>query len=182
MSIFVVPIAGTGARGDPFRPKYVKDLPARWLWIPTPLDWGVAWANASPAQETAIGANADAIVVPPLDNTIALVATQNALEGLNVPAHWLTAGMTYRTVVRVVVGMACFVQRCDGLGQRVTLAGNLNSQISTFSVGVRNTLAAASDSLGLDRSQVTGTTTLREAMRIAGQQFATGTVIQLGDL
>lgn len=182
MSLFVVPIAGTGTKANPFRPKYIKDLPVAWLWVATPLDWGIAWANTSPAQETAIGANADAIVIPALDTTVALVATKNALEGLNVPAQWVTAGMTYRTVCRVVVGMACFIQRCDGLGQKIALAGNLDKTLSQFTAAVRQSLADASDSLGLDRSAVTGATTLREAMRIAGQQFAAGTTINLGDL
>lgn len=182
MSIFVVPIAGTGQRTDPYRPKYVKDLPVRWLWVATPLDWGIAWADATPAQEAAIGANADAIVIPALDGTVALAATKSALEGLNVPAQWVTAGMTYRTVCRVVVGMACLIQGCDGLGQKIALAGNLDKTLAQFSQAVRDNLAAASDSLGLDRSAVTGTTTLREAIRIAGQQFAAGKTIHLGDL
>ncbi len=182
MSIFVVPVDGAGTRASPYVPKYVPALGVAWVWCPTPLEWGVVWANASPAQETTIGANADAIVVPPLDNTIALVATQNALESLNVPAQWLTAGMTYRTVVRVVVGMAAFAQHCRALGQRVALAGNLDRALSTFSVEVRDILAAASDSLGLDRSSITGATTLREAMRIMGQQFVAGRGVALGNL
>lgn len=176
-----MPVAGTGARGDPFVPKYIPALGVTWLWVATPLEWGVVWATASPAQETAVGANADAIVVPPLDNLIALVATQNALESLNVPAQWLTAGMTYRTVLRVIVGMAAFAQRCEGLGQRLALAGNLDKTVGSLSVAVRNNLSAAADSLGLDRTSITGTTTVREVLRILGQQFAQGS-ITLGDL
>lgn len=179
MSFYILPMAGTGALADPFRPKY--SLGATWQWVPTPREWGIAWADSTPAEQAALALNADVIVVPALDNTIALTATKNALEALNVPAQWLTAGMTYRTVLRVLVGIASYIQRCDGLGQVVTLAGNLDRTFSSLSAGVRNTLSAAADSLGLDRTGISGTTTLREALRIIGQQFAQRGVA-LGDL
>jgi len=182
MSFFIVPIVGTGTRADPFVPKYIPALAVEWQWRDMPRNWGIVWANATPAQEATVGANADAIVVPPLDDTIALTATQNALEALNVPAQWLTSGMTYRTVLRVIVGMASFAERCDGMGLQLTLAGNLDKTLGQFSVQTRNILAAASDSLGLDRSSITGSTTVREVLRIMGQQFAAGTAITLGDL
>jgi hypothetical protein len=182
MSFFIVPFAGLGTHASPFVPKYVPALGVAWLWCATPLEWGVVWANASAAQESAIAANADAIVVPPLDNQIALVATQNALEGLGIPSQWLVAGMTYRTVVRVIVGMANFAQRCEGLGQRFALAGNLDKTISQLPVAVRNILATAASSLGLSSAGITGTTTVREALRMMGQQFAAGQSIHLGDL
>ena len=182
MSFFVVPIVGSGTRADPYVPKYIPALGVEWQWRDLPRNWGIVWANASPAQESAVGANADAIVVPPLDNTIALTATKNALEALNVPAQWLTAGMTYRTVLRVIVGMANFAQTCDGMGLQLTLAGNLDKTLSQFSAQTRTILANASDSLGLDRSSITGSTTVRETLRIMGQQFAQGTSISLGDL
>lgn len=182
MSFFIVPIVGTGTRADPFLPKYIPALGVPWQWRDLPRNWGVVWADASPAQESTVGANADAIVVPPLDNTIALTATQNALEALNVPAQWLTSGMTYRTVLRVIVGMANFAERCDGMGLQLTLAGNLDKTLSQFSAQTRQILADAADSLGLDRTGITGTTTVRETLRIMGQQFAAGTSIVLGDL
>lgn len=182
MSFFIVPIAGTGTRADPFVPKYIAALAVFWRWRELPRNWSIVYAETSPAQQTSIGANADAIVVPPLDNQIALVATQNALEGLNVPAQWLTAGMTYRTVLRVLVGMANFAQTCDGMGLQLVLAGNLDKTLGQFSAQTRAILASAADTLGIDRTSISGTTTVRETLRIMGQQFAAGTAISLGDL
>lgn len=182
MSFYVVPLVGTGARGDAFRPKYVPALGVQWLACDLPRHWVIVWADATPAQDATIAANADALVVPPLDNTIALVATQNALEGLGVPAQWLQSGMTYRQVVRVVVGIANFAQRCEGLGQRITLTGNLNLTVAALPAAIQNVLAAAADSMGLDRTGITGATTLRQVLAIMAQQFIAGVSVSLGDL
>jgi hypothetical protein len=176
MSFYLMPMIGTGTIADPRRPKY---QPAgQWSMS----DFGgncVVWAATADAS---VAAQADVTTIPPLDNTVAVVATQNALEGLNMPAQWVSAGMTYRTVLRVVVGMAQLVQRVRGLGTPVVLAGNLDRTVNSFSAGVIANIATACDQLGIDRTNITGTTTLREALRIFGQQFAAGNTIVLGDL
>lgn len=181
MSFFLVPIEGTGARGDARRPKYIPALGVAW----TMVDFGdsaIVWAAASAAQETSVSANADATVIPPLDNAVAVNATKNALETLNMPAQWVTAGMTYRTVLRVTIGMAQLIQRVTGLGVTVMLAGNLDKTMAQLSAAVRNAIAQACDELGIDRTGIVGSTTLREALRIFGQQFAQGRTVSLGDL
>ncbi len=184
MTFFVIPIE-TVTRPNGLVVRQEKYIPA--LGVDRQMvDFGangIVWANTTPAQDTTLGANADVIVIPPLDNTIALVATQNALETLNIPAQWLTAGMTYRTVLRVVVGMAAFyIRAVDNFGAVLPLAGNLDKTLSQLSAAVRSALASASDSLGLDRSQITTATTVREALRIIGQQFATNGSAILHDL
>ena len=127
MSFFIVPIVGSGTRADPFEPKYIPALgveTAMIRWNGT----GIVWANATPDQEASVGANADAIVIPPLDNTINLTAVQNELEALNIPAQWVTGSMTYRTVLRVVCGMAALLRRIAGNGITLSLAGNLDKR------------------------------------------------------
>lgn len=181
MSFFIIPLEGTGTSADPFREKYVPALGVDRAIVDHDAN-AIVWANCSPAQEATVAANADVILVPPLDNTVALVATQNALEALNIPAQWITAAMTYRDVLRALVGAAQFIQRCSGLGVPLKLAGNLDTQMSALPANIRQVLAAASDSLGLDRSTVTGTTTVRQIIRIAGQQFVAGVGVHLADL
>lgn len=181
MSFFLVPIQGTGARGDPRRPKYIPALGVAWSMA----DFGdsaIVWAAASGAQETTIAANSDATVIPPLDNTVAVNATKNALEALNMPAQWVTAGMTYRTVLRITIGMAQLIQRVQGLGVTVVLAGNLDKTMAQLSATVRNAIATACDQLGIDRTNIIATTTLRAALQDFGQQFSTGRTVSLGDL
>jgi hypothetical protein len=183
VSIFVVPVEGSGTSvADAFRPKYITALGVPWVWCAAPQEWGIAWAAASPAQETSVGANVDAIVVPTLDGNVAVNATKTALEGLGVPAQWVVAGMTYRQVLRIVVGMAAFAQRCNGLGLRLAIAGNLDKTMGQIPVPTRTMLATAADDLGLDRSQVLVTTTVREVLRMMGQQFVSGIGVALGDL
>lgn len=146
------------------------------------IDTCIAWADTTPAQEATIAANADARLIPPLDNTVAVNATKQALEDLSMPAQWVTAGMTYRTVLRVTVGMAQLLQRVRGiLGTGVSPTGHLDDTIGSFSLAIRNALAQACDELGVDRTNITGTTTLREALRDFGQQFVARGVT-LGDL
>lgn len=184
MSFFLVPIEGTGTRADPFRPKYIPALGVQWSMV----DFGsigICWANATSTQETAITANSDAVLVPPLDNVIAagaLATVRNAVEALHVPAKWITAGMTYRSIVKALVGMAQLTHRMAGMGVKLVLAGNLDSTISAFPNNAQTVFAAAIDSLGLNRSAIVGSTTLRAALLNIGQQFVQGNAIILGDL
>jgi len=185
MSFFIVPLTGTGTRVDPIVPKYIPALGVDWAKV----DFGascIVWANASPAQESTVGANSDAVVVPPLDNTItsgAVATVRSTIEALNIPANWVTAGMSYRSVLRVLVGMAQLIQRVSGiLGSTPVIAGHLNDTISSFSVAVRNAIAQACDDLGINRTNITGSTTLRAALLDFGQQFIAGRTITLGDL
>lgn len=186
MSFFLVPIIGSGTRTDPLRPKYVRELGiADW----SSCDFGatsILYTNGTAQQEADLSANVDVVTVPPLDNTIAngaLTQVKSQLEGLNLPAQWVQVGMTYRTVLRVTVGMAQLIQRTSAiLGQPVTIPGNLDKTISQFPVAVRNAIAQACDELGINRTNITGSTTLRAALADFGQQFIAGNTIALGNL
>jgi hypothetical protein len=183
MSCFVVPLVDPGVWPG-VQPKYIKDLGVDYFCCRLD-DVGVVNASTSGAQDSSVSANADAILIPPLDNTIgagALAQVQSALEGLNVPAQWVQVGMSYRTVVRVVCGFAQLVQRTTGLNNanRIRLAGNLDKTMAQIPAAMRTTLQQAADDLNLDRSGITGATTLREALRIVGQQFAANRELYLG--
>jgi hypothetical protein len=171
MKYFVVPTIGTGAMKDGWRPKYIAALSVAWHAIDI-FDSMVVAADTTSAQDASISANADAILVPPLDNTVSVTATKNALESINVPAHWVTAGMTYRQVLRVICGFGQLLHQVEAQIGEITLAGNLDKTLGQLSASVRTALAQASDNLGLDRSTVTGTTLLRDALKVAGQQLA----------
>lgn len=181
MSFYLLPIVGTGTRQDPIRPKYVRELGVAWSMCQF-VETAIVWADTSPAQEATLGANADVRVIPPLDNQVAVLATQQALEDMNMPAQWVTSAMTYRTVLRVTVGMAQLLQRASSIfGAPLSPVGNLDRTIGSFVVGVRQAIAQACDDLGVDRTNITLTTTLREALRDFGQQFVKRGVF-LGDL
>jgi hypothetical protein len=181
MPFAIVPIIGTGSATDSFRPKYVAALPVAWSMVDHE-DTAICWLGATQAQMDSIAANADAWVVPPLDNLVDDAATEVALEAQGIPAQWVRLPMTYRQVLRIVVGMAQLQQRAAGQGVRLRLRANRGSTISMLPVAQRLALAQASDSLGLDRSTVTQGTTVRAALRVLGQQFAEGRGVSLGDL
>lgn len=184
MSWFLIPIETVIRGGKEVRQeRYVPALGVDRSII----DFGetaIVWANCSPAQEMSVAANADVRQIPALDNTVAVNATKQALEDLNVPGQWVTAGMTYRQVLRVVVGMAQLVQYVTGvLGQQLTIAGHLNDTFNSFPVAVRNALTSAAAQFGVDTSGLNGASTLREILRNFGQQCAAGLIdIRLGDL
>src|SRR5688500_9902726 len=108
---YVVPSIGSGASShDARRPKYIADwsiehpgenIPA--AMAPYGLnDVFLVAADVTPVQHTALTANLDVIAIPQnLDAQISLTAlstVQQKLEGLQVPAAWVTTSHTYRDV------------------------------------------------------------------------------------
>lgn len=181
MAFVIVPLIGTGLGTDSLRPKYVSALPVSWSMVDHE-DTCIVWLDATPAQLATIGANSDAWVVPPLDNLVDETAVETVLETNGIAAQWVMPGMTYRQVLRIVVGMSQLLQRAAGLGPKVQVRGTLNLTLGSLPANRRQALANASDSLGLDRSAVTMSTTVRAALRTLGRQFAEGRSITLGDL
>lgn len=181
MSFYIVPMIGTGIGADPRQAKYIAALGVNYTVIDCD-QVAIVWANASVAQDDAMALNVDAFVIPPIDNNVAVAATQAALESFNIPAQWVSAGMTYRQALRVVAGMAQLIQRTEGLGAKLGLAGRLDLTVAAIPVAMRNALTSAADSLALDRTTIVGATTVREALRILGQQFVAGNAIRLGNL
>lgn len=183
MTFFVIPVIGTGARSDPRRPKYISDIPGiRW----SGTDHGdtfILAADTTAADELAIGTNADAIVFPAqLDAAVSVAQIQGALEAQDIPAHWIRSGMTHRQVLRVIVGMAQTLQRCEGVGVKVRIRGNMDRTVGSLAAPIRRALSDAADSMGLDRRGVVAATTVRELMAELGQQFLEGKGVHLVDL
>lgn len=177
--------------GPVFGPKYINnvDLPGV-AW--SAIDFGredtmLVGAAVTPAQHTAIAANADVIAIPSgLDSTInasAITSVRDRLEALKIPVAQLTTANTYRDAVGVVGRMFLLLQRFDGIqGEtsrknffdlNVTLSSNVN-ELTQFQ---RNNLLQAAQSLGLDTSGITGGMTLRVAFRTLIAQMPSFTVM-----
>lgn len=169
-------------------PKY---LPHRYQTALTGLE-GVMWAveaylfedffiliaDTDSTQDGILSGLSDVLAVPALDNTVpnAVVrdAIRNKLEALDIPAQWVVNGMSYRTILRVVRGVFQFKNRFGILiGHQIFRAGlTLDTTVSALSGEVQNTLSTVATSLGLDYSGVTGSTTIRQLLYGAGNQFA----------
>jgi hypothetical protein len=185
--IHLLPMTGGGTSHlDPRVPKYLAEFGAgQWQLV----DYGsqdvcFVALDADAATHSALTAHADVLTVPAnLDNTPgagAVTTTRNALEALDIPGGWVTTSTPWRTVVRVVVGMFLLNQRFwvirgnnIGNGRHSLLDGvDLDMTVADIPQAARQDLQEAALSLELDTSEVTGATTIREMLRIIGQQFA----------
>jgi len=142
-------------------------------------DLYVLIANLDATQEAALLAQPDVIAIQDLDNTIPNITVRDIirsyLEAVSIPSQWVVVGMSYRIILRVVIGLWRFRAIIQHFaGHRIFLETlNLDKTIGELSTEMRDALAATSDALDLDYSSITGLTTIREMLYIAGQQFAT---------
>lgn len=136
-------------------------------------------ADLDTTQEAALTAQADVIQIPAdLDNQIPNVIVRDIvrsfLENVFIPAQWVTVGMTYRTILRVVIGLWRFRERLQHFVGVALFAAqiDLDKTVSEMPIKIQTALADAADALYLDYSGVTGSTTIRQLLYGAGQQFA----------
>lgn len=137
-------------------------------------------ADVTDPQHSTLIANADVTAFPSnLDNTLGAnrQAVEDALEGHDLPGQWVTVGLTYRALWRVLVGIAQIANSFDairaGAGEDRALfpAGvTLNTQYNAMPVAFRDRLVEAVDALGYDRSSLTGASTMRDLLRTIGGQ------------
>lgn len=180
---YLVPKIGAGTGADPYRPKYfqstptVRDIAGGFL----SMDYGLepvylVRAEVTAGEHTAIAGQSDVIAAPTnLDATIgaALATVQTALETKGIPAGWITAGLTFRTVLRAVAQLVTFAQRLHGTGNvRVLPPGiTLDSTIGDLTVTQRQKFLAAAVTFGLDTSPVVLSTTIRAALKLLLDQL-----------
>lgn len=151
-----------------------------WAWETYLLeDIGLIVAEVTPAQDTLVSGQADVFRVPNLDITIPNATERNrfrdAMENYSIPGTWITTDMEYRAIVRTILGMFQIHNRMVALlgqplfrGTGWTLAGNFNQ----VPPEAEETFRQAARELNVDVSTVVSTTTLREAFKIVGDQFA----------
>lgn len=170
MRFYLVPKIGTGVKGDSYRAKYFDGFEK------TAMDYGregtmLVAANLTPAQHTTIAANGDVQAIPEaLDAQIgaALATAQAAMEALNIPANWLTSAHTWRDALRIVGKAFKLLQRLDGRVQRTLFESGitLNTLVSAVPVQLRTQLEEAATSMGIDLTGITGSDTVRQAIRV----------------
>jgi hypothetical protein len=180
LRFYVMPVIGTGTSfTDAIRPAYVGDGQlSSHSWAA--MDYGneptmLVMGDVTPSEQTAIAAHAD-VIAAPADLTALvgsnLVTVQTALESVNIPADWVTSGMTFRAVLRWVSSLFQILQRFNGLqgGRFFPVGITLNSTVGDLSAGQRQKVQAVADSLGLNTAGITLTTTIRAALKILADQ------------
>lgn len=178
LRFYFLPKTGTGTRADPFRPSYIDGLSCSGMaWFGSE-PWVLALVDVTPQQHDDIVVNADATAVPQnLDNLIGgnLATVVAKLEAMNIPANWVTAGMSYRVAVRLIVRFFQLLQwfrSFDLLADRFFASGlTLDNTIGDLPVAVRQRLTLAATRRGLDTSSITLATTIRSAFVTICQQI-----------
>lgn len=184
---YLVPKIGDGLTPfTAFRPKYTDngDLGAGWNLSGrfSSLDYGaeacmLMVSDVTAEEHNALAAQTDVLAVPiPLNDNVGAAAVniiQNKLEGANLPAEWVTTALTYRQVLRTVRRIITFIQRFRGLfNASIFIDGvTLDSRINQIPAAKRSRLADTAADLGLSTEGITGTTTIRVALRMVADQL-----------
>lgn len=184
--LYVVPVIGAGTTDDARRPKYADTDLVGFDWAA--MDFGnEPLMLVATETNTALAAEPDVLQVPlNIDQNLgagAVTLVQNYLEARFVPADWVTTALTYRQVLRSVVGIFTFMQRAQGLGLARLLDGSsvsLNTTFGSLPAAVRTKLLSAAQSLNFDHSSLSAASTIRQILKALMVQF--GGSISLLDL
>jgi len=187
--LYVVPVVGVGTKTDPRVPKYFTGATSL---LTSQEEWGAmdygfepwmcAGADLSTADDGAIAARPDVFAIPTnLDATLTnpqVNQATNKLEAINIPADWITNQLTWRQVLRKVLGMFAYLQRygvvySDATGSvaglfttGVTLATTYGSLPAVVESAMQTTMV----SLGLATNLLLPASTLRVVLNGVGDQ------------
>ena len=184
MRYYVVPKIGDGLTlATAFRPKYTDPGSLGVGWNVGPfeaMDYGLedvyfVALNLDVTQHNTLNSQPDVLAVPsPISSTVSALAlntVQTKLEAGNIPADWVTTSMTYQQVLSRVLRIVQFMQRFQGVFGRLFAAGaTLDTRINQLPVNARQALNTAAQSMGADTSSIQGTTLIRAALVIVGDQ------------
>lgn len=187
--IYVVPIVGTGAHGDPRRAKYFTDgtIPQ---YVYGNLTYGteprmIIGADLSIADDATIVSKSDVTALPfDLSPTLSagqVTNTRNALEASNIPGGWVTTADTWLSVFRGVAGMCAFLSRYEGVYAEQNNAAapslfaggaTLASTFSSLPALVQVALTATAQDQGISTVGLSGATTLRAILRSMADHYS----------
>lgn len=182
INCYLMPRVGDGTTPNTaFRAKYEDDLIAAGLTFAA-VYYGaepaflVAVRDITPALHSTISADAECVTVPALAQTVgAQVATVQArLEAFNIPAQWVTSGMSYGSVCRfVAVGFQIMQVLTHRLGRARLFGGavTLDTRWNQLGAGVRQDLLDLATELNFDSTGMSGTTTIRQILKALADQW-----------
>lgn len=166
---------GTGARGDEYRPEHFDGL--RYQCI----DYGdepyfLVASDVTNAQHTTLTSFADIAAFPQnLDLEVGgnLSTVQTELENRNLPGTWVNANHTFRQILFGVWAVMTLagVLYARSLAKIFESGITLSTTMAELTQTQRNRLEDAAIALDLDYSSVTGSTTVRQVLRILCQQM-----------
>ena len=131
IEFFITPMIGTGTREDPIQPRYASDefsgafgLPDGFGAIRYSRDTvAILMLDAPQTYLDEVQAQPDADRLTTLGDINDNIGGQgntfirNLLESLNIPGQWTSAAQSWRSTMRVIIGMFLFAQRHEGQNQ-----------------------------------------------------------------
>lgn len=179
--LYIVPAIGDGfvtMRG----PKYFLDgrvTPLQWSAVDYGNEpWEVVGADCSAADDAFLAGQPDVTTLPfdlsPQLTAANVTTVQNKLEAANIPAGWVNTTLTWREVVRTVLGMFSYLQRYAGVYGQTTgtsapsLFGSGVTLATTFGAlpaAVQSAMVAAAQSFNIPTTGLTASTTLRAILK-----------------
>lgn len=184
LSLYVMPITGTGTRTDMRRPKYRDSI------FPFPpfqsmmYDYGdepqclVGIVDITAAADTALKANSDVFPVPAnLDSTVSAVNTRNAirtqLEANEFPGTWVQTTTSYREIVLMVGSLCQFAQRYQGLvgGRWFSGTVHVNQNFSVLTQAQQDGISTTAQSFGFTTTILQPTSVIRAVLLDMSSQY-----------
>ena len=142
--------------------------------------------NIKQVEHEALIANADVVDLPlNKDGTLSpasVTALTNFLESYNIPANWLNTARLNRRTVRIIMGMFEFNHQWRGLTSNSSPfkeGVNLTTRFNQLTTPRKQRVRACFDIMGIDRTTLTATSTLRDILILFGQSFS-GRQIRFG--
>lgn len=143
-------------------------------------------ATTTALQHTSLTAQPDVLALPANLNSNPSAAQVNNIQTIlanrGVPSTWINTGLTYRQIARRLEAIFQFARKYRGLAQASTLLNGrtLSATIGSLPAGVRSDLQSASDHFGWDRSGITTSTTIEQAItNLSSQWRAANGVIRI---
>lgn len=181
---YLIPATGTGLTlATARRPKYLDAFAGsaalagmQFLYYGQLQTVLVNLPNVDQATHDALTANADVIAFPLNLSAQAggnLAAVTAALESVKVPSEWVQTTTTYAVILSRIQKLFLFCQRFQGRFKHSLFEAIWNNdvQLQQLPGAVLADMQAAAESLGLDTSGISASTTLRDAVGIMSQRM-----------
>jgi hypothetical protein len=187
--LYVVPIVGSGAKGDARRPKYFTDgtiPPSQWGWVYYGFEpWSVVGVDLPSADDVTIASKPDVQALPfdlsPLLTAGQVTSIKAFLENANIPAGWVDTTDTWAVVVRGVLGMFSFLERYAGIyaeqngtaAPSIFLGGvTLATTFGSLPQAVQAAMLATATDQGISTAGLSAGTTLRVILRFVADAYS----------
>src|SRR3989344_5337958 len=151
----------------------------RFAWTTYLLeDVGILITDVTNEQHSLLFAQPDVLPIDNLDDEIpddiTPDVTRDFLESFNIPADWLQSGMTYRRMLRKILGIFYYHNRlvCLKQGRLFSSEFNLKTRVNQIPANWREHVLTAAEDLQMSTNHINPSAKIRDLLNNAGEQFS----------